>query len=75
MLKSKTLRQHQQELDTLHVEIQDYQNQTSSVYKQFTETFNEMRTSMDLLHQQILTCHEQITLFKQSPRGKGHGRP
>jgi len=65
----------QKELDMVHAEIQESKNQSLSTSKQFMETRHEMQISIDLLHQQILSCHEQITLSKQFPRGKGHGCP
>jgi len=37
------------------------------------DSINEMQMSINLLYQQILNCHKQITLFKQSPRGKRCG--
>jgi len=66
----------QKELDAVHAEIQESKNQTflngQAVY---WVNFNEMQMSIDVIHQQILSCHEPITLSKQSSREKGQDHP
>jgi len=59
----------QKELDTVHAEIQESKNQCVSMSKQFMESFNEMLVSIDLLHQQILSCCEQTTLLNSLLEG------
>jgi len=54
------------------VEFQDSNNAAILPDKQLNDTVTQMQESIDLLHQQIPSCHQQIVILKM-PTWKGDG--
>jgi len=62
----------QKELDLIWAELKESQSPSLSLHKQLADSVSKIKISIDLLHQQILSCHQQAALFKQYSKGKGH---
>ncbi len=57
-------------IDDLQLKFEESLDSTLSMCKWLENNSAQMREYIDLLHQQILTCHQQIALFQKPPKGK-----